>query len=291
MTRRFGMFVALGFFILFSLPGLAAAQDNDAPDELPPFLLELRVSGAEVRFLGEDYGIYSWLATKDGQVQFFYSIPDGDAVISGGLLVGPDGEAITARRIVDLNAKKPEMAEKIRKESATSQAAEEDISSKNTPGERLYTDAEGAQWFSLGSDKAPPLYIFVDTQCKNCHRYWNELAAPFVEEGNLQVRLIPVAVTNEKSEPEAAALLMSVDPATAWQNHVDGNSSLLSGSDKNEIALEAVRRNTEIFRDWKLKSTPYSVYRDSAGKVKVMRGMKPGVTADIVVKDLTGQEG
>jgi len=43
--------------------------------------------------------------------------------------------------------------------------------------------------------------------------------------------------------------------------------------------------------NWKLKSTPYSVYRDSAGDVKVMRGMKPGVTAGTVYKDLTGQEG
>lgn len=290
MNRRLEICLTLGLLAFFMTTAKVSAQDSSAPDELPPFLLELRVSGAEVRFLGEDYGIYSWLATKDGQVQFFYSIPDGDAVISGGLLVGPDGEAITARRIVDLNAKKPEMAEKIRKEGAPKQAKDSQTS-KSSPGERLYTEAEGAQWFALGSDQAPPLYIFVDTQCEYCHKYWKELAAPYVEEGRLQVRLIPVAVTGENSKAEAASLLMSVDPAIAWEKYVDGDSAVLSGGSGNEIALEAVQRNTEIFRDWNLKSTPYSVYRDSSGKVKVMRGMKPGVTAEIVVKDLTGQEG
>ena len=291
MKHRAGIVFALVLVLCLFTTGLARAQDTQkAPDELPPFLLELRVSGADVRFLGEDYGIYSWLATKQGQVQFFYSIPGGDAVVSGGLLIGPDGEAITARRIVDLNSKNPELAESVKKSGET---AGNDKTAKppTSPGERFFADAEGAQWFAIGSEKAPAIYVFIDTQCAYCRDYWHDLATPYVDEGRLQVRLIPVAIDGDKSEKEAANLLTSVDPATTWRRHADGDDSVLSHGDTNEIAIEAIKRNTEIFKNWKLKSTPYSVYRDSAGEVKVMRGMKPGVTAGTVFKDLTGQEG
>jgi len=289
MKRGIGFFSALvlSLYLLANLP--ASAQGKaEQPDELPPFLLELRVAGADIRYLGEDYGIYSWLATKDGQVQFFYSIPGGDAIISGGLLIGPDGEAITARRIVSMNEDNPNFAESVKRDSGAESTTTKD---RTSPGERLYAESEGAQWFSIGSDTAPALYVFVDTQCHYCQEYWHDLANPYVDEGRLQVRLIPVAVINDKSKSEAAALLSSVSPKTAWQRHVDGDAAALSGGGENAIAAEAVKRNTEIFMNWKLKSTPYSVYRDSAGDVKVMRGMKPGVTAGTVYKDLTGQEG
>lgn len=290
MKHLAGILFAVTLVLSSASAVMAQESEKKQPEELPPFLLELRVAGAEIRFLGEDYGIYSWLATKDGQVQFFYSIPGGDAVVSGGLLIGPDGEAITARRIVDLNSKSPEFAEKVKKSSASTADADTPRD-QTSPGERFYADAENAQWFSIGSDQAPALYVFVETQCQYCQEYWQDLADPYVDEGRLQVRLIPVAVSGDKSETEAANLLTNVDPGNAWRRHVAGDSEVLSGAEKNEIALEAVRRNTEIFKSWKLKSTPYSVYRDSSGDVKVMRGMKPGVTAEVVFKDMTGQEG
>lgn len=154
--------------------------------------------------------------------------------------------------------------------------------------ERLYTDVENAHWVSIGSETAPIIYVFVDSQCNYCHEYWFDLATPYVEEGALQVRLIPVAIINDKSKTQGAELLFAGDPATAWRRHVKGDPQALSGTGDNDIAMEAVELNTELFKRWNMRSTPYSVYRGPNGAVRVVRGMQPGKTAKVVFDDLTG---
>jgi len=157
--------------------------------------------------------------------------------------------------------------------------------------QRLYDDVENAHWISIGSDTAPMIYVFVDTQCNYCHEYWFDLATPYVEEGRLQVRLIPVAIINDKSSSQGAELLFSADPANAWKRHVGGDPTALEGKGDNAIAADAVTLNTELFIRWNLKSTPYSVYRGPGGGVRVVRGMQPGESAKIVFNDLTGDKG
>lgn len=157
--------------------------------------------------------------------------------------------------------------------------------------ERLYSEVEGAYWVAIGSDTAPVLYVFVDTQCNYCHEYWFDLYTPYVEEGSLQVRLIPVAIINDKSKSQGAELLFAADPVNAWQRHVGGDPAALSGKNDNDIAAEAIAHNTDLFKRWSLKSTPYSVYRGPGGAVRVVRGMQPGESAKVVFNDLTGGKG
>lgn len=154
--------------------------------------------------------------------------------------------------------------------------------------ERLFDDVEAAQWVPIGRDDAPAIYVFVDTQCNYCHEYWFDLATPYVEEGKLQVRLIPVSIINDKSRSEGAALLFAADPANAWRRHVKGDPNALVSSGDNAIAEGAVEQNTDLFKHWQMKSTPYSVYRGPSGEVRVVRGMQPGKTAKVVFDDLTG---
>lgn len=158
----------------------------------------------------------------------------------------------------------------------------------NSLSERLFSDVENAQWVPIGSDTAPIIYVFVDTECNYCHEYWFDLANPYVEEGQLQVRLIPVAIINDKSKSEASQLIAATDPANAWKRHVKGDPSALAARETNAIAADAVDQNTALFKRWNMKSTPYSVYRDPNGVVRVVRGMQPGKTAEIVFSDLTG---
>ena len=145
-------------------------------------------------------------------------------------------------------------------------------SAVKSKSEQLYEGVENANWIKLGSDKAPILYSFVDPECPHCHELVKNIRkSGYLEQGLLQLRLIPVGVLTENSLLEAAYLLASADPQKDLYRHLDGEKGVLL-ADKN-ANTQGVQRNIKLMQDWKLDVTPFSVYRARDGKVKVFQGV------------------
>lgn len=279
--------------ILMCAFSVSAFAENAQPD-VPLPIQNLVASGAQLRYLGQDYGLNGWLVLKNGQEQYFYSTPDGQAVMMG-ILFNNKGDTVTLKQINELRKKEGPAIDKL----AGFETAPLAPQSKDAPqavqpstvvsqdftnpeallksavkpkSEQLFDGVESANWIKLGSDKAPVIYSFIDPECPHCHDLIQNIRkSGYLEQGLLQVRLIPVGVLTENSLTEAAYLLAAPDPQKELFRHLDGDKTALL-ADKT-VNTQGVQRNIKLMQDWKLDVTPFSVYRGRDGKVKVLQGV------------------
>jgi thiol:disulfide interchange protein DsbG len=264
-----------------------AVRADDTQPPVPEPIQNMVDDGAQLRYLGKDLGLNGWIVLKNGQEQYYYSTPDGQAIVMG-VLFNNKGDTVTLRQINQLRQKEgpaidklagyPEPAKKA--ENAVVAASEPDFTNPQaliksvvkSKSEQLYDGVQNANWIALGSDKAPAVYVFVDPECPHCHDFVQNIRkSGFLEQGLLQLRLIPVGVMTEESLPEAAYLLASPDPQKDLYRHLDGEKGVLL-ADKT-VNTQGVQRNIKLMQDWNLSVTPFSVYRARDGKVKVLQGV------------------
>lgn len=287
-----------------SVPGAsgdAALGHNSAsalaghPDWPPlPAPLETMVAqGAQIRYLGRQFALDGWVTIKDGQEQYFYVTADGQALLMG-ILFNNKGDVVTLQQINALRDKEGPALDRLAgyavpppgEKAASSQNSANMTGGAETVGtnpqdilknaakskaEQFYLAAESANWVEIGQKSAPLVYMFMDTECAHCHDFLNDFRkSGYIDKGMVRLRLIPVGVINEKSAPEAAMLLASPDPQKALYDHLDGNPTALSATAQTNI--QGVDRNLAILQDWKIDSTPLSVYKDMNGKIKILQG-------------------
>lgn len=264
----------------------------DTPQPEPPLPIQnMAAEGAQLRYLGRDLGMDGWIVLKNGQEQYFYSTADGQAIVMG-VLFNNKGDTITLKQINELRKKEGPAIDKLagfpdpvkpstaaEKAPATTNNTAPDFtdpqsivkSAIKSKAEQLYDGVEHANWVALGSDKAPVIYTFIDPECPHCHDLIQDIRkSGYLEQGLLQLRLIPVGVLTENSLVEAAYLLASSDPKKDLYRHLDGEKGVLL-TDKN-VNTQGVQRNLKLMQDWKLDMTPFSVYRARDGKIKVLQG-------------------
>lgn len=267
------------------------AEDADMPE--PPLPIQnLVAGGAQLRYLGQDLGMNGWLVLKSGQEQYFYSSPDGQAVIMG-VLFNNKGDTITLRQINDLRKKEGPAIDRLAgypepiKPDSTkiavtppSAVVEKDFTNPQSliktatksKAEQLLEGAENANWIKLGNDSAPIIYTFIDPECPHCHDFINALRKEgYLKNGLVQVRIIPVGVLSDKSLAEAAFLLASPTAEDDFYKHLDGQKNALTVDENNNT--QGVQRNIKLMQDWKLDVTPFTVYRARDGKIKILQGM------------------
>ncbi|MEK7801609.1 MAG: thioredoxin fold domain-containing protein, partial [Pseudomonadota bacterium] len=131
--------------------------------------------------------------------------------------------------------------------------------------------AAAANWITIGSEKAPAFYMFIDPECPHCHDLLQDFrTSGYIEKGLIQLRIIPVGVLSANSLKEAAFLLASPAPQTDLYKHLDGDKkALLADSSAN---TQGVERNMKLMQTWNLEVTPFSVYKDRMGAVKIIQG-------------------
>jgi thiol:disulfide interchange protein DsbG len=280
--RKFGLLLAALFGLI--QPALADSEQPTAPQPIQ----NLVADGAQLRYLGKDFGMDGWVVLKNGEEQYYYSTPDGQGIVMG-VLFNNKGDAVTLRQINDLRKKEgpaidrlagyPMAADKGGVAKTSEAAPAQDLSNPQallksavkSKSEQLMEGAEGANWIVLGSDKAPPVYTFIDPECPHCHDLIQDVRkSGYLEQGLLQLRLIPVGVLSENSLIEAAYLLASPNPQKDLYSHMDGNKDALL-ADKN-VNTQGIQRNIKLMQDWNLDVTPFTVYRARDGKVKVLQG-------------------
>jgi thiol:disulfide interchange protein DsbG len=289
--RFYQKYICLALLMCFlSAPVFAETAQPDVPAPIQ----NLVASGAQLRYLGQDYGLNGWLVLKNGQEQYFYSTPDGQAVMMG-ILFNNKGDTVTLKQINELRKKEGPAIDKLAGFDASPLAADGAKAPAQTTvptsvspdftnpeallksavkpkSEQLFDGVEASNWIKLGADKAPVIYTFIDPECPHCHDLIQNIRkSGYLEQGLLQLRLIPVGVLTENSLTEAAYLLASPDPQKDLYRHLDGEKNVLL-VDKN-VNTQGVQRNIKLMQDWKLDVTPFSVYRGLDGKVKILQGV------------------
>lgn len=231
-----------------------------------PELEKFKNDGGEVEFIGHAYGLDGWLLTRqDITPRTAYTTAEGGLVI--GQLVNPDGEVETMGQLHALKA---------RMEGAQgAMPGAEDPRSNASKAEHFYAVVERrAAWVQAGSEEAPYLYIFMNVNCDHCKEYWKELE-PAVKDGRLQVRLVPFG-QQPANRDGGAALMSSADPGAAWSEYIAGNTAALGAGKIVDGALAAVAANTKMVADYKISTSPFTIYRrPDDGRLIVIPG-KPG---------------
>lgn len=306
-ARNFSFVILLGLLWLIPLWNIAVAQDarNNLPDPgsmapidqpdmappqkeppMPPAIKTLVEQGGQVRYLGRDLGFDGWIAIRNGKEEYFYTSPDGSALLMG-LLFDKNGKLITVRQVKALQQKSGKMLESLAEPKTGPETLGNNstlaptLSKFKTPSEQLYDNVTYGNWIALGNPSAPFIYTFIDPQCPHCHDMLTALRHKYIESGKLQVRILPIGFREETIE-QAAFLLAAPDPQDALFRHLDGDKTALPI--QPEINTQGVQRNLAIMQSWHFDVTPITVYRAGNGSIKIVRGKVKDL--DQVVADL-----
>ncbi len=277
------LFAAFTLAAFFVIPAAHAqdAENMKIPD-MPAPIAHLAAEGAQVRYLGRELGMDGWITIKSGQEQYFYVTPDGKAIILG-MLFNEDGKLVTARQLAALQGDDSELLDVLAQDPAPAPANMAQEKELRTPAERLMADVEDSNWVRIGDRNAPPIYVFIDPQCPHCHAFMDDLgSAGYIENGRIQVRMIPVGFRDE-TLAQAAFLLASPNPEERWLKHMQGDVTALPA--KSGISTQGVQKNLGIMQSWKLDATPITVYRNAEGQIKIIRGRANNIQT--LYEDLT----
>lgn len=248
--------------------GYNQASAQDALPKLPKPIQNLVDEGAQIRYLGKDHGLESWITIKNGQEQYFYVMPGGKAFVMG-ILFDDTGRAVTVDQVAKLRGENGDpLLDSLASDFSPAPSQEESFEFK-TPAERMFFDIENSNWVPIGAPGAPAIYSFIDPQCPHCHALIDDLRSDFLEKGLIQVRMIPVGFKDE-TRAQAAFLLATPNPQDRWMRHMQGDESALPA--KSEINQQGVQRNLALMQSWKFSVTPMIVYRAKNGTVKLVRG-------------------
>jgi thiol:disulfide interchange protein DsbG len=272
------VFCAAGLILSFS----SVAQAQNAVPPMPKQLDPLVKEGAQVRYLGNDLGLEGWMVVMRGNQQFFYVTPDKKALLSG-VLYGEDGQLVTTLQLQRLESgdkglinqfvdgNSPAMAGRTVPQAGSAATPSASDYANLSPSEQLLLTVERGNWIALGDKNAPVVYSFIDPQCPHCHEFINDLRRGFLKRGMIQLRVVPVGLMNADSLKQAAYLLSAPDAENVFYKHLDGDKEALPVN--NTFNTDGVELNIDIMRGWGLDVTPFSIYRDAAGKVKILKGL------------------
>ncbi len=294
-------FLALLFGLLLPVMAMAQTADNPLagaalgkPDPTAQALIEKMVQpGTNVFYLGDEYGMPGFLLQRDDNIQILYATPDRRGLMNGALYNDKD-ELVTAQQLQRLRDSDPRVAALFQQgmnqmQDAFGQVKDDVLRQQKlsaaavSPGEKLLRELVAAHGVTIGQANAPELTMVVDPLCRHCKKAWGQFAEPYLKAGSVKLRLVPVDILGERSRNIAAHWLEMADKEAGWNRIVDGK---LDGLTDNPPlpGLQKVISNRALFDRWKLPSTPYIVYRDRAGVVKVVDGVPEQISQ--IIADL-----
>lgn len=265
----------LFFTIIFGLtlqPAFAQSENNTSLPQLPEPIENLVNEGAQIRYLGRDYGVDAWITIKNGQEQYFYVLPDQKAFLMG-VMFDETGKVVTLDQVNRLRSQGDDMldilADDITPMIQEQQSQSADRNEFKSPSEQLYFDVSNSNWIPLGEPGAPVMYAFIDPQCPHCKSMIEDLKINYLDTGRAQVRVVPIGF-REETRAQSAFLLAAPDSQRRFYEFLDGNEDALPA--RTEINQQGVQRNLAIMQSWKFDVTPMVVYRGKDGTVKIVRG-------------------
>ena len=270
----FRIFLCIALIMMAGMP-VSSPNAQESDPKMPEALSALAERGAQSRYLGVRHGMQGWVTIFKGQEQYYYVTPDGQGFLMG-LLFDKDGKMATIDQVRELQKNSDDALdilavdqEKPKMDLADAKAEAQKEFEYKSPAERMFADIQNSNWLAFGSEKAPVVYSFMDPQCSHCHSFMNDLRAKYIDNGLVQMRMIPVGF-REETLSQAAFLLASPDSKERWYKHLDGDKAALPASKQTDT--QGVQKNLALMQAWKFDVTPMTVYRGKDGKVKIMRG-------------------
>lgn len=276
-------FITMTAFATLGFGANIALAQSDAPlPELPKPIENLVNEGAQIRYLGRDYGMDAWITVKGGREQYFYVLPDKKAFLMG-VMFDETGKLVTAEQVSRLQKDGDDMLDILASDqsAAIAEASDEEEFEFKSPSEQLYYDIENSNWIPMGAQGAPIMYAFIDPQCPHCHAMLEDLKIDYINDGRVQLRIIPIGF-REETRAQSAFLLAAPDPQERLYNYIEGDDSALPA--RSEINQQGVQRNLALMQSWKFDVTPMVIYRSKAGDIKIVRGRPQNIPA--LVNDL-----
>lgn len=270
LSRFLPVFMCVMALAVASIPAFAQTEANTALPELPEPIKNLVAEGAQIRYLGRDYGVDGWITIKNGQEQYFYVLPDKKAFLMG-VMFDNTGKVVTVDQVSRLQNDGDDMLDILADDFTPALEAQQQKQSIEfkSPAEQLYYDMENSNWIPLGEAGAPIMYAFIDPQCPHCHAMIKDLQKSYLDEGRVQLRIVPIGF-REETRAQSAFLLAAPDPQKRLFEFLDGKEDALPA--RQEINQQGVQKNLSIMQSWKFDVTPMVIYRGKDGTVKIVRG-------------------
>lgn len=236
-------------------------------EDVPGLMVLKGELGADIKYIGRRYSVDMWLATKDNASQIIYTTLDGRGLLTNGFLFDPDGNVVTEKQMADVNLDEPSIIEDSVREYQDMLKAMKDDMPVST---RLWNGLSSLRYIGFGDERAPVLYLIADSRCPYCKKYWNELA-PYVDKGQLQVRVILVGILGDQSVKLGSQIISEIDKQGAWIKTANGTYPY-DQSKIDEKGMDVILENTLMMKEWEMESVPFSIYKDKFGKVMMLRG-------------------
>ena len=246
----------------------------------------LRSKGNVLQFIGAAHGLDAYMAeAPNGSIQTFYISPDGQGILAG-LMFDINGRNITMSQVMNLLQSNPDALASVKRLQANNQSAQKP-DEQLTPEEMMakaqivLAGAEKTNWFRMGKETAPVVYIIIDPNCPWCERALNYVE-PFLASGELQLRVIAVGQLSETSLPKAAAIVSSKNPVETLRLY-EGRAKApppIESITQDDILL--VRQNEQFGRDYGLEGTPFFIFRDYQGIPRMIRGLPKNMPEDLM---------
>ena len=162
------------------------------------------------------------------------------------------------------------------KESAAPAAAGAKPGQASTPVS-LEAIESGAKGFNVGSTMSTrTIYVFFDPQCPHCAALW-EAARPLKPQARFV--WIPVALINDKSAPQGAAILGAADPVAMMDQHeasIRNKQGGVAAMGVSDAQKDIVKRNTELMNRFGFGGVPTVVAKHAqSGQLVTLEGSMP----------------
>lgn len=269
----------LAFTILALFTGTARAQSLGVSGEqpAPPIPLQEAVAGgAQIYYLGEYQGLQGWALIRQGTPEFYYATEDNTALVMG-LLFDGEGEMITSGQLAELQYREGDDMFAMTEELSGGDTAATPVLPEATrqayvpltPAQEMYVDLQASNWLTFGDNGQYEVFAFIDPDCPHCQAFIREIQSPYLSDGLIKLRVIPVGFTGA-SLRRAALLLASSDPAERMLRYAQGESEVLSPPEG--INVSAVAKNRSVMEKWGFDATPTIVYKAGNGEIRIIRG-------------------
>jgi thiol:disulfide interchange protein DsbG len=151
--------------------------------------------------------------------------------------------------------------------------------------EKAWAQLESSHWVRDGSEDAEVIvYEFTDPNCPYCHKFW-QLARPWVDAGEVQLRHVMVGILMADSAPKAATILAAKDPSEAFavSQHNYDQGGIQVAKDIPDAAQEKVATNNDLMKSLGYSATPTIVYKNDNGEVGVKQGLPQGNEVEAIL--------
>ena len=242
--------------------------------ELTPDQLHA-MAGKDITELAPQHGLRTLFLRNGPHFQVFYVTPDAERIIPG-VMWDDAGKNVTKEQIAAIPGTVPTVTiGRVDEHAPLTHAV--DVASSGTPS--LMAVAENTTHGSIGDDRAPQLWMFVDPQCSFSVRAMQQVA-PYVAQGRIRLNVIPLSILDREDNGLSTRSALNLVSVPADQMVGDWTSGRMNGG-LSADAGSKLQGNMMAAAALQLRGTPLFIWRKADGTDGRMDGVPNNMDAMI----------